>query len=63
MEILSLDGAFKNPSKFYINFLMILKPILQVFIVQDMAHNMVLYIEQIQDYLRVEKRVRKKEEE
>ena len=53
MELLSLSKAFKNPSKFTYDFCSnFLQLILQVFIVQDMVHNMDLFTGQIQGYLK-----------
>ena len=55
MELLSLSKAFKNPSNFFIIIVLIsYQLILQVFIVQDMDPNMVLYIELTLDFLREE---------
>ena len=57
MELLSLSKAFKNPSKFTYDFCSnFLQLILQVFIVQDMGHNMDHCIELTPDFLKVERR-------
>ena len=52
METLSLNKAFKNPSKIHNKLINHLQQILPVFIVQDMVHNMDLFTEQIQGYLK-----------
>ena len=63
--MLSLNKAFKNPSKIYfIDFFNLLfQLILQVFTVQDMDPNMAPYTELILDYLREEKEKKAREKE